>query len=214
MTAIAYSTFSDDDRPRAQPGLMLWIGGSLALHVMILLWILIQPERPPMTLSDSTVRDKPPVEIVQVTPRSTVASMPEPVAIADTPKLELPPVHRVKDGTFDIVDPIALQRFLAREAAREKVQDGGMGDSWTTCSLMSPERRALEPACDGYRLARAPGGVAVTLQAPDGEVLAAAKKYDKDFDKPDPTPAGENNTNDRSYRDQSDDVFGPKPWER
>jgi hypothetical protein len=82
--------------------------------------------------------------------------------------------------------------------------------TWATCSLLSPQRRVMETACDGFLLAHHAGsGVPVSLEAPDAETLA--KKFDKE--KPIRKAVGEDSDRDTSYRDHSDDVYGKKPWE-
>lgn len=211
MSAIAYNEASME-RLRSQPDLAWWIAASIALHLLALLWLLLQPDTGTLTMSDRAVQDRPPVEMVQVRPMDP-SKLEEPQAIADRPHLEMPPVHRQAVGEYQIVDPVQLQRFLAKEAARENAADGGAGMSWATCSLLAPQRRVMEPACDGMLLAHHAGaGVAVSLEAPDSETLAAIKKFQKE--EATRKSVGDDNENDRSYRDHSDEVFGPKPWER
>ena len=60
-------------------------------------------------------------------------------------------------------------KLLHQQATSQaKTQDGGSGFSWSTCSLMTPEQRAMMPACDGQMLEHHAGsGVAVSLTAPE-----------------------------------------------
>lgn len=208
MAAIAYQPV-DVPKQSAQPGLAWWIGASLALHALALLWLLLQPDQDPMRLGERSIKDKPPIEIVQLKPLDP-ARMAEPKAIADKPQLDRPPPRVQPRGEIEVVDPAVLMRFLASEAAREKREDGGAGMSWATCSLLPAQRRVMEPACDGFLLThRAEAGIAVSLEAPGREELV--KKFEKE--KPVRKAVGEDSDRDTSYRDQSDDYHGPKPWE-
>ena len=114
------------------------------------------------------------------------------------------------------MDPRALEEFVKRNERAERETAGGPGSTWTTCSRLSPERRLLEPACDGLMLKRGEGpGVAASLEAPDAETLEAIAKLNPPptaQDEADAIGNSDRNT-DRSYRNQADEVRGPLPWE-
>ncbi len=52
MSAIALEEPSVADRLRAQPQLAWWIGASVAIHLIVLIWVFLLPDQEPMTLSD------------------------------------------------------------------------------------------------------------------------------------------------------------------
>ena len=111
------------------------------------------------------------------------------------------------------IDPKAIQEFVKRNADQEDAEQQGLGYTWATCSMLSPERRVMEPACDGLMLQRVPGdetGVAA-LMAPDKETLRAIKAYAPEK-LPAINPEGDA-AKDRTWRNESDDYYGKKPWE-
>lgn len=219
MTAIGYEDWTRERARAARPQLSAWIAASVIAHLLVLLWLLLAPDLPPLTMSDRAVQDRPPVEVIALPPAPNATPLPDD-AKPDRPVLHPPP--RKLDATSDMpamesVDPRALQQFLDRQALRDKEARGGHGSTWTTCSLLSPERRVLEPACDGMLIQRSDTpGVAASLAPPDAETLAAIRKYN-----PEPTgqdihdALGDSDPNtDSSYRNQTDEVYGKMPWEK
>ena len=223
MTALSYQDWSGETpRDNARPQLPLWAALSILAHLLIVAWILMAPDPEPMTMADRSIQDRPAIDIVALPPAPVDATpLPDNVT-PDRPTLTPPP--RKLDPTSDmpavprdIVDPRALEEFLRRQALRDKETAGGQGSTWTTCSLLSPERRLLEPACDGMMIK--PGsapGVAASLQPPDAATLAAIQKFNKPRTAQDEADAiGDNDTNtDGSYRNQTDEVYGKMPWEK
>lgn len=219
MTAIGFEDWTVERARKARPQLELWVAASVLVHLLVLAWILLAPDPPPLTLSDRAVQDRPPIDVVTLPPAPNATPLPDDVK-PDRPVLHPPP--RKLDAASDMpmvesVDPRALQEFLDREALKDKEARGGQGSTWTTCSLLSPERRVLEPACDGLMIQRNPDtGMAATLAPPDAATLAAIQKYNpaptaqdaadalRDYD---PTPDG-------SYRNGADDVYGKMPWQK
>ena len=223
MTALSYQDWSGNaPRDNARPQLPLWAGLSILVHLLIAAWILMSPKPQPMTMADRAIQDRPAVDVVTLPPAPVNATpLPENVT-PDHPALTPPP--RKLDATSDVqavprdvVDPRALQEFLDRQALKDKEAAQGHGSTWTTCSLLSPERRLLEPACDGMMIK--PGsapGVAASLQPPDAATLAAIQKFNKPRTAQDEADAlGDNDPNtDGSFRNQTDDVYGKFPWEQ
>jgi hypothetical protein len=206
---------------------------SIVLHVLVIVAILITVAPEAWKLSDRVQQEMPAVEVIPATTlQRVVAPTPDFEVSTDRPSNALPPPVRKPipsqsdliarpDSPTNIqglspVDINALEQFVRATELAER-EHPGQGWTWTTCSLLPPDRRALEPACDGLLLKARPGGdnVAVSLETPDGEVLAAIKRYEKSLDKkPQPKKTrGEDESRDRSYRNESDDVYGPRPWE-
>jgi hypothetical protein len=204
---------------------------SILVHVLIVIAILATVAPEAWHLSDRMQQEMPAVEVVPATVlQRVVAPVPDFEVRADRPSNALPPpVRKPVDSDSDLiarpdsptsvqglspVDINALERFVRATEQAERTHPG-QGWTWTTCSLLPPERRALEPACDGLLLKAKPGGdnIAVSLETPDGEVLAAIKRYEKGQEKkPQPKkPRGYDEQQDRSYHDKSDDYFGPRP---
>ena len=232
MTALAYEHWPQTGtRETAHPQLSLWAAASVLAHLLVVAWILASPEPEPMRMADHAVQDdRPPVQVVVLPYAPTAAPEPNADITADRPSNALPPPVRKLDAESDIaaspdappvggvgpVDPRALEEFVKRNERAERETAGGPGSTWTTCSRLSPERRLLEPACDGLMLKRGEGpGVAASLEAPDAETLEAIAKLN-----PPPTAQGEadaignsDRNTDRSYRNQADEVRGPLPWE-
>lgn len=218
MSVIAFNDIDAAPRASRQPGLAGWIAASVAVHVLIIIWILTQIAPDWLTLSDHDSQDRRPVEMVQLQAPPAVAHMQTPTPTADQPRLELPPVHRSTNPAIQTMDAATMMRLLNQQAtSQDRTQDGGAGFSWSTCSLMSPEQRAMMPACDGQMLAahRVGNSVAVSLEAPDGATLELVKKFEKEAAAKALTAPGhaDDKNKDRSYRDPSDDRYGPKPWE-
>lgn len=223
MTAGTYEGWAEGpQRDRALGRLPFWIAASIVTHIAVILFLLLQPDPPPLTIAEREVRDRPPVEMVTLPPPPPIERMPAPEARADRPTLLDPPRLRQPrpDGPIPLsdlepIDPRAIERFLAREALRARENEGGLGNSWTACSLLSPERRAMEPACDGMLLQYSgdPARGAL-LTAPDAEMTELIRKLGLEEQRRARAQAvGEDASRDRSYRDQSDDYYGPKPWE-
>jgi hypothetical protein len=205
----------------------LWIAGSILFHIVLLALLLIGPDWKPMHLADQSVQDRPAVEVVMTKLVRTTTPTPADEDVAtDRPDNALPPPVRKIDTQSDLearpdspvaaglepIDPKAIERFVKRNAEKEAA-DNGLGYTWATCSMLSPERRVLEPACDGLMLQpppNDPNGVAV-LMAPDKETLRAIQAYAPP--KP-PTinPEGDA-AKDRAWRNESDEYYGKKPWE-
>jgi len=236
VTAGVYENWTDG-RPRQGGWRQLPLAAiiSIAVHVALVLGILITVAPEAWHLSDRAQYAFPAVEVVPATTIQHVrAPQPDFVVTTDHPSNALPPpVRRVFETPSDLVarpdspthitgmsavDLKALEDFVRATEQAERTNPG-QGWTWTTCSLLPPERRALEPACDGLLLKGRPNpdgpGVAVSLETPDGEVLAAIKRYEKSQDqKPKPNKTrGNDDSQDRSFRNESDDYFGPRPWE-
>ena len=214
-------------RGSAQPRLGLWIAASIIVHVLIVLAILIAPEPPDLTIADRESRDMPPVEVVSITELvRTAAPKPDFEVKTDRPDNALPPpARRIFEDESDLkarpdspthmgleaIDPEAIREYLKKQEKSDR-ETVGTGMTWTTCSLLSPERRVLEPACDGLLIQRSlEPGVAASLQAPDDEVLEAIKRIQAQS--PPPEPAKKDKVEDRSYRNEGDDYYGKRPWE-
>ena len=232
MTALAYEQWAAaGPRENARPHFPLWAAASVLVHGLVIAWILAAPEPKPLSLSDRAVQDdRPPVQVVVLPYAPTAAPRPDADVATDRPSNALPPPVRKLDeesdiaaspdappaGGFGPVEPRALEEFVRRNERAERETAGGPGSTWTTCSRLSPERRLLEPACDGLMLRRGEGpGVAASLQAPDAETLAAIAKLNPPPTAQDDADAiGNNDRNeDRSYRNPVDDSYGPLPWE-
>lgn len=233
MTSFAYEDWSDRrarDNPR--PGLPLWVALSVAAHALLLLGLLATRDQEPLTLADRAVRDRPPVEVAMTPLQRLVAPMPDEEVQTDRPDNTLPPPVRKLDDAGELrarpdspthlgLEAIDLKAMKRLQQANQQKQDltlPGMGDSWTTCSLMSPERRVMEPACDGLMLQlarRRDGGLTATLRAPDGDTLRAIQKFERDREAERAAVARDEGgaARDRSYRSEGDDYFGPRPWE-
>ena len=233
MNAIAFQQWSDGAAGAAsRPQLPLWIAGSILFHIVLIALLLIGPDWKPMHLSDRAAQDRPAIEVVvtRLVRPATPTPADEDIA-TDRPDNALPPPVRKLDMQSDLearpdsplaaglqpIDPKAIQEFVKRHAEPERTAQDSLGYTWATCSMLSPERRVMEPACDGLMLRRPPGdetGIAA-LMAPDAETLRAIKAYA-------PTPTAQDaadalgtrdpNT-DRAYRNEGDDYYGPKPWE-
>lgn len=232
MTAGAFEDWTDGQpRERVWRQVPLATAISVVVHVLILIGILITIAPQAWHLADRMQQELPSVEVVPATVlQRVVAPEPDFEVKTDHPSNALPPpVRKPIDSDSDLVarpdsptniqglSPIdieALEKFVRATEQAER-EHPGQGWTWTTCSLLPPERRALEPACDGLLLKATPHGdnVAVSLETPDGEVLAAIKRYEKSQEnKPKPKKSpGYDEQKDRSYRDKSDDYFGERP---
>jgi hypothetical protein len=219
VTLAAYQDWAGEPPRRdGRPQLALWVAGSVLVHLLIAAWILMSADPPELTMANRAVQDRPAVEVVLLPPGPDAT--PAPDVTPDPPRLS-PPLRKAPVATdlstVEAVDPQVLEEFLRREALRDKEAAGGQGSSWTTCSLLSPERRVLEPACDGLMLQRGAGpGVAASLQPPDGETLKAIQKFNAPRTAQDDADAlGANDTNsDGSYQNQTDDYYGGMPWQK
>lgn len=229
MNAIAFQHWTDGKAGAdARPQLPLWIAGSILFHAVLIALLLMGPDWKPMHLSDRTVQDRPPVEVVvtKLVRATTPAPADDDIA-TDRPDNALPPPVRKLDDKGETqarpdspvaagmqpIDPKAIQEFVKRNADQEDAEQQGLGYTWATCSMLSPERRVMEPACDGLMLQRVPGdetGVAA-LMAPDKETLRAIKAYAPEKP-PAVNPEGDA-AKDRTWRNESDDYYGKKPWE-
>lgn len=229
MNAIAFQHWTEARAgAAARPQLPLWIAGSVLFHALLIALLLLGPEWKPMHLSDRAVDDRPAVEMVmtRLVPTSTPTPDDEDIA-TDRPSDALPPpVRRIDTAPSELearpdapvaaglqpIDPAAIREYVKRHAERDTAKDG-LGYTWMTCSMLSPERRVLEPACDGLMLQPPPNdpmGVAV-LMAPDRETLRAIQAYAPEK-APAINPEGDAK-GDRAFRNESDDYYGPKPWE-
>lgn len=228
MNAITFQQLTDGKAGAgARPQLPLWIAGSILFHLVLIALLLIGPEWKPMRLSDRAVQDRPAVEVVMTKLVRTTTPKPADEDIAtDRPDNALPPPVRKLAAESDLearpdsplaagmqpIDPKAIREYVKRNADREAA-DSGLGYTWATCSMLSPERRVLEPACDGLMLrppANDPNGVAVLLE-PDKETLRAIKAYAPEKP-PAINPEGDA-ARDSAFRNEGDDYYGPKPWE-
>lgn len=228
MNAVAFQQWTDGRVGAAsRPHLPFWIAGSILFHLLLIALLLIGPDWKPMRLSDRAVQDRPAVEVVVTKLVRTATPVPADEDIAtDTPDNALPPPVRKLDTQSDLqarpdsplsagvqpIDPKAIREYLRRNADAAPVENG-LGYTWATCSMLSPERRVLEPACDGLLLQPPPGdptGVA-SLMAPDAATLRAIKAYAPEKP-PAINPEGDA-AKDRAWRNDGDDYYGPKPWE-
>jgi hypothetical protein len=232
VTAGAFEDWTDD-RPRESVWRQIPLSAAISVivHVLIVLAILATVAPEAWHLADRMQQEMPAVEVVPATVlERVVAPVPDFQVRTDRPSNALPPpVRKPVDSDSDLiarpdsptniqglspVDINALEQFVRATEQAER-ENPGQGWTWTTCSLLPPDRRALEPACDGLLLKARPNGdnIAVSLETPDGEVMAAIKRYEKSqaaVAKPDPK-RNEDKTRDRSYRDKSDDYFGERP---
>lgn len=202
--------------------------GSLGLHTFAFLLMFIVVTQPFFIGDPSETQRRPPVNAV---------SLPKPIAEAppkadevqvDAPERALPPPARRRDperaafqgadvlgpvSGIEPIDPRQIERFVQRERERESLARAGYGTHFSTCSLLPPERRLLEPACDGLLLARSPvPGVPATLRPPDAATLALIRRFEQEAPPDAPTSEGEA-ANDRSYRDPVEERLGKRPWE-
>lgn len=232
VTALAYEDWADTRERRSfRDSTTLWIAASILVHLALFAWILASPDFEPMSMSDETMLDRPAVEVVMVQLERRPAPPPDADVTTDEPDSALPPPVRELNRPSDLqippgsdigtIDPRALNAYVKRLEELE-AEVAGQGATWKACSLLSPERRVLEPACDGLLLQRGEGpGVAASLVSPDGEVMAAIKRIEdadpkakaKRNGNPREVSVGEDNREDRSFRNESDDRFGPAPWE-
>lgn len=228
MTAIAFQSWTE---PRAgaeaRPRLKAWIVGSVAFHAVLIALLLLSPDWRPMHLSDRAADDRPAVEVVMTRLVKTATPTPSDEDIAtDRPSDALPPPVRKLDTQSDLearpdsplaagvqpIDPRAIREYVKRHAPEAAIDQSGLGYSWATCSMLSPERRVLEPACDGLLMKQMPGETGIAaLMAPDAATLRAIKAYAPKAEPP-PNPEGDAK-NDRAFRNESDDYYGPRPWE-
>lgn len=229
MNVIAFQQWTDGRASaEARPHLPWWIAASVIFHIVLIALLLIGPNWKPMHLADRAVQDKPPVEVVMTKLVRTTTPKPADEDIAtDKPDNALPPPVRKLDTQSDLearpdspltsgmqpIDPKAMKDYLRLHAEKEAPDDKGLGYTWATCSMLSPERRVLEPACDGLMLQpppNDPSAVAV-LMAPDKETLRAINAYAPEKP-PAINPEGDA-AKDRAFRNEGDDYYGPKPWE-
>lgn len=229
MNAVTFQHWTDGKAgAEARPQLPLWIAGSILFHIVLVALLLIGPDWKPMTLSDRAVQDRPPVEVVMTKLVRTTTPKPSDEDVAtDRPDNALPPPVRKLDTQSDLearpdspiasgmqpIDPKAMEQYLRRNAQQDEKPDTGLGYTWATCSMLSPERRVMEPACDGLMLRSRPNdptGVAVLME-PDKETLRAIKAYAPEKP-PEINPEGDA-AKDRTWRNESDEYYGGKPWE-
>ncbi len=233
MTAIAFEQWTDQRAgATARPQLKLWIVGSVTFHALLIALLLISPDWKPMHLSDSAAQDRPAVELVVT--RLVKTATPEPAEediATDRPSNALPPPVRKLDVQSDLearpdsplaagvqpIDPKAIREYVKRNTQDTAIDESGLGYTWATCSMLSPERRVLEPACDGLLMKPVPGdetGVAALME-PDAATLRAIKAYAPPRTAQDDADAmkGRDANKDRAYRNESDDYYGGKPWE-
>ena len=228
MNAIVFQQWTDGRAgAEARPHLPYWIAGSILFHLLLLALLMIGPDWKPMHLADSTVQDKPPVEVVMTRlVRTTTPTPADEDVKTDRPSNALPPPVRKLDDKSDLlarpdsplagglqpIDPDAVREFVRRNAQKD-APDNGLGYTWATCSMLSPERRVAEPACDGLMLKQDPDSAAglLVLMAPDKETLRAIQAYAPEKP-PKINPEGDA-AKDRTFRNESDDYYGPKPWE-
>ncbi len=219
---------------RAQPRdrMAMWIVSSLAIHLCLLVWLFVIKDRLDLQLNDHTSQDeRPAVQVVVLAQAPNATPRPDDNPATDRPSNALPPPVRKIDPTSDLrgsadappiagmapVDADALEAFVAKSEKAEKEISGSPGLSWTTCSRLSPERRVLEPACDGLMLKRGDGTtVAASLQPPDAATLAAIQKYNPPRTAQDEHDAlGTRDRNaDTSYSNPADSVYGKLPTDR
>lgn len=228
MTALAYEQWAAaEPRENARPHFPLWAAASVLVHGLVIAWILAAPEPKPLSLSDRAVQDdRPPVQVVVLPYAPTAAPRPDADVATDRPSNALPPPVRKLDDESDLVarpdsplagglqpiDPEALKEYVRRHAEKDEPENG-LGYTWATCSMLSPERRVAEPACDGLMLRRDPDSASglLVLMAPDKETLRAINAYAPE------TPPKINSEGDaakgRTFRNESDEYYGPRPWE-
>lgn len=233
MNAIAFQQWTETRAgAESRPQLKLWIVGSVAFHALLIALLLLGPDWKPMHLADRAVQERPVVEVVLTKVVKAATPVPSDEDIAtDRPDNALPPPVRKIDTQSDLqarpdsplaagldpIDPKAIREFVERQAKKDKLEQEARGQTWATCSMLSPERRVLEPACDGLLLkppSEDPTGLAV-LQAPDAATMAAIEKYNPARTAQDEADAlGTRDTNtDRAFRNEGDDYYGGKPWE-
>ncbi len=234
MNAIAFQQWTDTRAgAAARPQLPLWLVGSVLFHALLIALLLLGPDWRPMHLADRVVQDRPAVEVVMTRLVRAATPTPSEEDIAtDRPDNALPPpVRRIDTAPSELearpdsplaaglqpIDPAAIREYLKRNADKNNIADAGLGYSWATCSLLSPERRVMEPACDGLLLSTPPNdptGVAV-LMTPDAETLAAIARINPPRTAQDEADAlGTRDTNtDRAFRNEGDSYYGPRPWE-
>lgn len=233
MNAIAFQQWSDEQTTsKGRPQLTLWVGGSILFHALLFALLLLGPDWKPMRPAEQAQQGREPVEVVltQLVRASTPTPSDEDVA-TDRPDNTLPPPVRKIDTQSELqarpdsplaaglepIDPKAIREFVKRNAEMDRQDRDPFGHSWATCSMMSPERRVLEPGCDGLLLRPPPGdetGLAV-LQAPDAATLAAIQKFNPPRTAQDDANAmkGRDSNTDRAFRNEGDDYYGPRPWE-
>lgn len=229
MNAIAFQQWTSGRAgAEARPQLPLWIAGSILFHIVLIALLLIGPDWKPMHLSDRAAQDRPPVEmVVTKLVRSTTPKPADDDIATDRPDNALPPPVRKLDEKGEMearpdspiaaglqpIDPKAIQEYVKRNADPKEADNQGLGYTWATCSMLSPERRVMEPACDGLMLRPTPNdptGVA-SLMEPDKETLRAIKAYAPEKP-PAINPEGDA-AKDRTWRNESDEYYGGKPWE-
>ncbi|MFT3809732.1 MAG: hypothetical protein QM698_07420 [Micropepsaceae bacterium] len=228
MNAIAFQQWTDGRAgAEARPQLGYWIAGSILFHALLIALVLIGPDWKPMHLADRAVQDRPAVEVVMT--RLVQTTTPDPAdeeVKTDRPSNALPPPVRKLDTQSDLqarpdsplagglqpIDPDAVREYVKRNAPKN-APDNGLGYTWATCSMLSPERRVAEPACDGLMLQRDPDSASglLVLMAPDKETLRAIQAYAPETP-PKINPEGDA-AKDRTFRNESDEYYGPRPWE-
>ena len=82
MNAIAFQQWTDGRAgAEARPQLPYWIAGSILFHLLLLALLMVGPDWKPMHLADSTVQDKPPVEVVMTRLVRTTTPVPADVVL-------------------------------------------------------------------------------------------------------------------------------------
>ncbi len=224
-----------DDRPTRERrfGLGVWIAASVAAHVLLVVWVLAARWSPMSWVSPDETReiDLRPIDVVQL-PNDVPAVPRPPDPEVDRPALGMPPARRteIQAGPLrpspaippalgvEPFDPRQLERLVNRVQEQERAAEALSGGSFRDCSLLSPERRALEPGCDGAMLAyssRTARGFAFVAPAGEAAATIAAQNAQAAFERrreerpPTDGPDAEN----AAIRNDADDRFGPRPWE-
>jgi hypothetical protein len=206
-----------------------WLGVSLLAHAIFFVWVVtFQWSAMVRFVADEDRRVDVVAVVIPPSPPLEVQRPPDPEI--DRPDLGTPPARRTPAEEAELrpspevppalglepFDPRQLER-LAREIERQQrleASQGVPGGSFRDCSMLTPERRLLEPACDGLLLAyTGRPDVPVALVAPDSEIQRAINAA-QDTARASTERARRETREGDAIRNDADDRFGPRPWER